>query len=86
MIAVIIFAVILVKTTMNSAYRPAKLHSVYLKIFMNYLQLVMLTASFNLDWPEQVLELFSVQDQAGSVSDHIFSVDCFLERDDGDTD
>jgi hypothetical protein len=41
----------------------------------------MLTASFNLEWPELVLELFAVQEQAGSATDHVFSVDCFLEDD-----
>jgi len=50
----------MVKTAMDSAYKPKALHSVYIKIFMNYLQLVILTASFNLEWPETVLELFEI--------------------------
>lgn len=50
----------MIKTTMASAYKPKSLHSIYIKIFMNYLQLVMLTTTFNLDWPNEVKDLFDV--------------------------
>jgi len=66
---VIALVSIMVKTTLRSAVRPKALHSVYLKIFMNYLQLVTLAASFSLDWPSMVVEVFKVQEQAGSVTD-----------------
>lgn len=36
-IAVVVFMCILIRSVKNSALQPAKLHSVYLKIFMNYL-------------------------------------------------
>ena len=55
------------------------MHSIYFKIFINYLQLAMLTATFNLSWPEPVLELFTVQETAGSVTEQLFSFDCFLK-------
>ena len=70
----------MVKTTFKSAYEPSSLHSIYIKIFTNYLQLVMITTQFKLQWPALVLELFSIQKQSGSVTDQIFSVDCYLSN------
>jgi len=74
----LIAVVILVKTSLASARQPKALHSIYLKIFMNYLQLVMLTASFNLSWPTFVLKLFSAQESTGAVTEQVFSIDCFI--------
>ena len=74
----LIAIIILVKSSIASARQPKALHSIYLKIFMNYLQLVMLTASFNLSWPSFVLKLFSIQENAGAVTEQVFSIDCFI--------
>ena len=71
-------AVILVKATIKSAFSPKSLYSIYIKIFTNYLQLVFLTTQFNLNWPNEVITLFSIQKSAATVSDQIFSVDCYL--------
>ena len=57
---VVVVAGVMVRAAINSAVKPKAMHSVYLKIFVNYIQLVMLTASFNLDWPDFVLEWFSI--------------------------
>ncbi len=74
----ILVCVVMVKTTFKSAYEPSSLHSIYIKIFTNYLQLVMITTQFDLEWPELVLELFSIQKQSGTITDQVFSVDCYL--------
>lgn len=84
MTAVIIVACVMVRTTRNSAYKPKSLQSVYIKIFVNYLQLVMLTTTFDLQWPSLVLKIFSIQNDAGTVTDQIFSFDCFLNVDGGE--
>ncbi|CAG9326024.1 unnamed protein product [Blepharisma stoltei] len=82
-IAAIIVGAIMVRTSRNSAYKPKSIESVYIKIFVNYLQLVILITTFNLEWPDTVLQLFSVQSSAGSVSDEVFSFDCFLDTGEG---
>ncbi|CAG9323995.1 unnamed protein product [Blepharisma stoltei] len=80
MITLALFIVlIMTRSSIKSAYKPKSLTSVYIKIFMNYLQLVVVTASFNLNWPQLVLQLFSIQNTAGSMTDQIFSVDCYLQ-------
>lgn len=49
---------------------------------MNYLQIVTLTTSFNLNWPKEVLSIFKAQNSANSASDQLFSFDCLLQNDD----
>ena len=77
-LAVLIFLIVVVWSTIRSAYRARSHLSIYIKIFLNYLQLVMITATFSLDWPEQVKTLLEAQQTAGSAADQIFSIDCFL--------
>jgi len=52
--------------------------SIFMKILMNHMQLITLTASFNFSWPEQVLAFFSAVKPASSASTQVLSVDCFL--------
>ena len=79
-IAVLILIIFLVKSTMSSALRPRELTSVYLRILMNYLQLVMLTSTFNLNWPNEVKSLLSAQESAGTATAQIFSFDCYMSE------
>ncbi|CAG9321999.1 unnamed protein product [Blepharisma stoltei] len=62
----------------NSAYKPKSLSSIYIKIFINYVQLISLTTTFSLSWPNYVKRLFSIQSNASFISDQIFSFDCLL--------
>lgn len=77
-IGVVILIVFLVRSTMSSALRPRELASVYLRILMNYLQLVMLTATFNLNWPSEVETVLSTQESAGTATAQVFSFDCYM--------
>lgn len=79
LVLIVFVSVVLVKTTLKSAFAAKALHSIYIKIFTNYLQLVFLTAQFNLDWPTYVLELFNVQKSAATVTEQLFSVDCYID-------
>ena len=83
-ILLLIVIAIMVRSSMLAAYKPKAQHSIYLKIFANYLQLVTLTESFDLNWPEQVVEVREAHETAGSVGDHILSFDCFFDRGDDD--
>ncbi|OMJ86545.1 hypothetical protein SteCoe_11896 [Stentor coeruleus] len=80
LILIVFVSVVLVKTTLRTAFAAKALHSIYIKIFTNYLQLVFLTAQFNLDWPTYVLELFNVQKSAATVTEQLFSVDCYIDN------
>ena len=51
MIIVLVVIVLMIKTTLASMKGKKSNISVFLKIMTNHLQLIMLTASFNLQWP-----------------------------------
>jgi hypothetical protein len=78
-LAVVLLVVIMVRSTLMSAAKPKQLHSVYIKILTNYLQLVLLVSSFNLNWPSLVKSLLSSQETVGSATDQLFSFDCYLD-------
>jgi hypothetical protein len=85
-VAVVCVVVIMVRSTLKSAAKPKELHSVYIKILTNYLQLVLLVSSFNLNWPSLVESLLSTQESAGSATDQLFSFDCYLDGNSTGTD
>jgi hypothetical protein len=78
-LVVVVVCAVMVRSTLRTAYEPRKLHSIYIKIFMNYLQLVLLTTQFELEWPDVVQSMFFVQKTAATVTDQAFSFDCYLE-------
>lgn len=78
-VGVVLALVIIIKTSISSARKPRSQYSIFIKILLNYFQLVMLTASFSLQWPSYMKELFRVQETAGNVTDQVFSIDCFLD-------
>mmetsp|Transcript_9855 Transcript_9855/g.9728 ORF Transcript_9855/g.9728 Transcript_9855/m.9728 type:complete len:161 (-) Transcript_9855:379-861(-) len=85
--AIAIVAVIyLVRSTLNGAKDDKNVTSIYLKILTNHLQLVLLTAAFDFEWPAQVEEFFALTEPVSEISSQIFSVDCFIDlRDTNDT-
>ena len=80
MIAVLIGIVIMVRSTLASALERKNIQSVYIKILMNHLQLIVLTASFDFDWPKTVLKLFKATEPVAQVTTQVFSFDCFLDQ------
>ena len=51
---------------------------------MNHLQLILLTASFHLDWPSKVAAMFKTAEPVAEVSEQIVSFDCFIDTRDQD--
>ena len=70
--------VILTVSNIKGAYKEQAITSIYFKILMTYLQIIMLTISFDLNWPSLVLDMFSAQSKVGGSSDQLFSIDCFI--------
>ena len=81
-VLLILFSVGIVFSTLRSAYEPQSLHSIYIKIFTNYTQIVYLTTQFKMNWPETVLTLFSIQKSAATATEQVFSMDCYIEGED----
>ena len=59
MIAVIVALVFIIRSTLQGAKAKNNVTSIYIKIIMNHFQLILLTASFDFDWPQQVMNFFN---------------------------
>ena len=68
----------LINYTLSSASRK-NTHSVYLKIFMNHLQLLAICAQFKFNWPAQVTSFFSIGSFIMSSQESIVQFDCFMD-------
>jgi hypothetical protein len=79
---VCIVSAVMVRSSLMTAYVPTTQHSIYLKIFANYLQLVLLVTQLSLQWPSFVLSFFKAQSLSGSVDQQILSFECYLAGDD----
>lgn len=77
-IGVLIALIVIIRTSINAARRTRSYYSIYIKIMLNYLQLVMLTSTFQMKWPGYMKQLFSIQNSAGNITEQIFAVDCFF--------
>ena len=89
LIAVIVAIVVIIRSTLASASQRKNVQSVYIKLLMNHLQLLILTSSFEFDWPSRVVKLFETSEPVARVSTQVMSFDWFLdqrsENDDGST-
>ncbi|CAG9312596.1 unnamed protein product [Blepharisma stoltei] len=78
--AFLIFTLVFIlKTTRDSWYKQKSFSAVYLKIFWNYLQIMLILATYNLNWPYEVIELFYIQTSIDYIGAQLFSFDCFLQ-------
>ena len=58
MMAVVVGIIIIIRSTLAGALQRKNIQSVYIKLLMNHLQLLILTASFDFDWPDRVNKIF----------------------------
>lgn len=70
--------VFMIRSTLNGAQNIKNVTSVYVKILMNHIQIISLTASFDFNWPELVRKFFDIASYPANVGNSIFSIDCFV--------
>ena len=56
-----------------------KFLGVCFKIFLNYMQMIGIVASFDLKWPYYSRSYFSMQSGIGNFSTQFFSLECFTK-------
>ncbi|CAG9312680.1 unnamed protein product [Blepharisma stoltei] len=54
--------------------------SIYMKILLNYLQLITPISAFKLNWSSEVLALFEFQSNTDYIQPQIYSVQCLLQK------
>lgn len=79
-LGVIGFLLYTIRSAFQSAAKELNMQGVYMKILMNYLQSVVLTASFSMNWPLLVMEMFKAQSYAGEANEQILSFECFSQE------
>ena len=78
----IIFAlliVIMVVSTLRTATKKKSKLTVYMRILMNYLQVLVLAANFNINYPQLFLDFIRIADFVSSPATSFLSIDCFLK-------
>lgn len=78
-IAALIVLALIVWTAINSALKPQSLIATYIKIFTNYLQMVVVSASLNLNWPDFAKTFLNSQEMAGGLAEQMFSFECLFQ-------
>ncbi|CAG9321392.1 unnamed protein product [Blepharisma stoltei] len=53
--------------------------SAYIRIFWDYLHILIIIAAFTLNWPDEVLQLFYVASSLNYINEELFSFDCFFQ-------
>ena len=76
----LVFLVLAVTIAIRSASRPNSELAVYVKILMNYTQMMIIAASLNMHWPDYTATFLNAQIMVGNAAEQIFSVDCLLQR------
>ncbi len=77
----VLFGVVLIRSTLVLGRKNVvSFQSVYMRILMNHLQLIILTASFHLDWPQKVLQFFANVRLFSNMATQLISIDCFLDK------
>jgi predicted outer membrane repeat protein len=75
-VCVIFVAALLVRSSVRNAVLMNSHRSVYIKILFNYLQVIGLIITAQLEWPDVAKQAFSAQDYSSNFPEHIFSLQC----------
>lgn len=79
LLTVLVIGALVIIVAIRGATRPRSEIAIHLKIFMNYLQMVVVAASLNINWPDFVTLFLNGQDTAGAAAEQLFSVDCMMQ-------
>lgn len=66
--------------SVRGANKPRSHLAIYVKIFMNYLQMIVVAASLSLSWPALVRLFLNGQETVGSMAEQLFSFDCITQE------
>ena len=79
LLAIMFVLVLLLRVTLSPGQSSTTPVSAFFKILASHLQLLLLTLSFELDWPSHVSSLRDITEPVADVASRLLSVDCFLE-------
>ena len=65
--------------TLRSATKPRSNFSIYFRLVVSHVQLLMLVASFRFDWPGPVRSLLALFESVADAPQQLFSLDCLFQ-------
>ena len=74
------FIALAISIAIMSATRPNSELAIYVKILMNYTQMMIIAASLNMRWPSYASTFLNAQIMVGNAAEQVFSVDCLLQK------
>ena len=77
-LGLVVALTIIVRQTIRAAKEKKNFLNVYLRILFNHMQLVIIIASFKLEWPPRVESVFSVAAPVSDASTSIMNIDCII--------
>lgn len=80
LLAIVLYLVFLIKSSIRAAYSPKSTISIHLKILTNYIQIMTILSYFDFDWPETTLEQFRLQRAIFDSTDRVYSIDCLMSN------
>ncbi|CDW90223.1 UNKNOWN [Stylonychia lemnae] len=70
--------VFLIRSTLKGATQKKNILSIFTKILLNHLQLLLISSSFNFQWPDAITQFYSSFKPVSQTAQQIISIDCFL--------
>lgn len=61
------------------SFNPSKSLSIYIRLFINYAQMISIIHNLQLKWPPYVTNYLKVTGNVGTVSSQLFSLDCLID-------
>lgn len=71
---------LIVYISIRGAQRPRSELAIFLKIMLNYVQMIMVASSLNINWPNFVAKFLRGQQTAGNAADQLMSIECILKQ------
>ncbi|TNV88085.1 hypothetical protein FGO68_gene10378 [Halteria grandinella] len=78
--AFVVLITVLVNSNRVNSKNEKNYLPVFFRILVNHLQILYLTASFELDWPEEILNFYKSVQPISDAQSQLFSIDCFLTQ------
>ena len=78
MVSMVIGLCVMINFTLKGAVKGSE-SSVFNKILMNHLQMLIITQDFDMDWPDPIINIFSVASPINQMTESITNFDCFMD-------
>lgn len=77
-VSMVVGLCVMVKYALKGAVKGSE-QSVFNKILMNHAQMLIITADFEMSWPDQVIVIFSIASPIREITEAIVNFDCFMD-------